>query len=281
MRFNDYVQPASLAEAVSALKRLGAAGYPVAGGTSTVFLPGDERKVGVDINRLGLAGITRAGDHFRIGATTRLAELQKYRGEGWVLDRVAVNLATQQIRNMSTIGGNIARVFPWADFPVALLALGGVMVIHAGADKQVPVDEYFASQPSRFYGNGELLTAVNVPAVGAGAGFGYRKQRQTSGGFSLVTAAALLSLSGHTLSSARVAIGGGVPFPVRVRTVEAELAGKRASEDLLRGVGSSGVAGLRFKSSAGMSEEYIGHLAGVTVGDALCEALAAARGGAA
>ena len=99
----------------------------------------------MDITRLGLHGIREESGTFRIGATTRIAALQKHHEAGWVLDRVAMHLASQQIRNMSTLGGNIARVFPWADFPVALLALGAEMVIAGdGGERVVGADEFFA-----------------------------------------------------------------------------------------------------------------------------------------
>ncbi len=120
MKLVDFRQPARADEARAALKELGDSAAPIAGGTSMVFLPGNEEKVAVDLMRLGLDGIRRENGAFRVGATTRLAVLQKHHEAGWVLDRVAVHLASQQIRNMSTIGGNIARVFPWSDFAVAL-----------------------------------------------------------------------------------------------------------------------------------------------------------------
>jgi aerobic carbon-monoxide dehydrogenase medium subunit len=280
MRFRDFAQPASLADAVSALKTLGAAGYPVAGGTSVVFAAGNDEKVAVDINRLGLDGIARENGAFRVGAVTRIAELQKHREPGWVLDRVARHLASQQIRNMSTIGGNIARVFPWADFPVALLALDAVMIVREASERPVPADEYFSSQPARLFKNGALLAAVKVPAVGPGSGFGYHKETRTALGFSLMTAAALLRLEGGRIASARVALGAGVPFPARLAAVEQALTGKAGGEALFREAAAKGLAGLTFMPSDGFSEEYTTHLSQVVVRDALEQALATAKGGA-
>jgi carbon-monoxide dehydrogenase medium subunit len=277
VKITDFKIPARLDEALALLRNLGPAGLPVAGATSLVFIPEDEPKTAVDLNRIGLDGIRRENGTFLIGAASRVAALQKHASPGWVLDRVAVTLASQQIRNESTLGGNICRVFPWSDFPAPLLALGAVMVIRGGQEKEMTADEFFSSQPARLFRSGDLLTQVRVPALVPGMGFGYRKVRQTATGFSLVTAAAFLRVEGGAVSSARVALGGGVPFPTRCAAVEQALAGKKVSEALFREAAGQGLAGQKFKESAGLSTEYIGRLAAVTLGDVLMEAWTQAK----
>jgi aerobic carbon-monoxide dehydrogenase medium subunit len=278
MNIADFRIPGRLDEARSILRELGPAGLALAGATSLEFVPGKDPKTAVDITRLGLEGIARENGGFRIGATTRIAALQKHHEPGWVLDRVAVRLASQPIRNMSTIGGNIARVFFWADFPVALLALNATMEIDG--ETKVPADEFFASQPARYFKEGALLTAVHVPAVGPGAGFGYRKQTQAAMGFSLMTCAALLEADGNNVKTARVALGAGIPFPARLPAVEQALAGQPGGEKTFKSAVAQGLGQFKFKTAAGLSEEYITHLSSVVVPDALADAWAAAKGGA-
>jgi CO/xanthine dehydrogenase FAD-binding subunit len=141
MKLNEFIIPEDLKAAKSALKKLGERGFAVAGGTSLHFL-GVTEKTAVDLSHLGLSGIKKKGGSFLVGATTSLGELMKFRGQGWVLDQVALHTSTQQIRNMSTLGGNIVRVFPWNDFPVALLALDATMCIEGGKEKVYSADEY-------------------------------------------------------------------------------------------------------------------------------------------
>lgn len=278
MKLVDFKRPAHLEEAHGLLRQLGPQAIPIAGATSLIFMSGNEPKVAVDINHLGLNGIARHNGGFRIGSTTRIAELQEFADDGWVLDRVAVELASQQIRNMSTLGGNIARVFPWADFPVALLALGAFVVIDDGAkERRIPANEFFDGQPLRLLQPGELIIGVEVPAVGSGAGFGYRKIKLTATAFSLITAAAWLKLEGRRIVEIRVALGGGVPFPARAKKVEAALAQHEISESDLREAARQELRELKFKEAEGMSAEYIGELAAVVVGDILVEAWAAAK----
>lgn len=277
MKITDFKIPTRLDEALALLRELGPAALPVAGATSLVFIPEDQPMTAVDINRLGLDGLRRDNGTFRIGAAARVASLQKHHEPGWVLDRVALTLSSQPIRNQSTIGGNICRVFPWADFPASLLALGATLVVRGAQEKELSSDEFFSSQPVRLFKGGELLTEIRVPAIGAGAGFGYKKVRQTATGFSLVTAAVQLRLEGGAVASVRAALGGGVPFPVRCPGVESALAGKKASEPVLREAARDGLAGLKFKEAEGMSVEFVGNLAAVTLGDALVEAWTAAK----
>ncbi len=272
MKVVDFKLPTRLDEAQKILKDLGPKGIPVAGGTSFVFMPDQDPRTAVDITRLGLSGITRENGSFSIGAVTPLAGLQKHHEAGWVLDRVAVHLASQQIRNMSTLGGNIARVFPWSDFPIALLALNASMTITGQGKREMSADEYFSAQPSRLFGPGELLTSIKVPALAPGSGFGYRKETQTMLGFSLTTAAVFLTLEGKKISGIRVALGSGIPFPSRWTAVEQALQGQPAGESIFNDAVSKAVESLKFKSNGGMSESYIAHLTVVTAIDALTAA---------
>jgi aerobic carbon-monoxide dehydrogenase medium subunit len=279
MKLVDFKIPTRLDEARNILKQLGSTALPIAGSTSLVFAAGKDDKVAVDITRLGLHGIRKESGTFRIGATTTIAAMQKHREDGWVLDRVAKHLASQQIRNISTLGGNIVRVFPWADFPVALLALNAEMVIAGeGGERVAGADEFFAGQPTRLLKPGELLAAVKVKSVPLGSGFGYRKEARAHMGFSVMTAAALLEADGRKIKSARVAVGAGVPFPARLKAVEDALVGKPASESLFKEAAAKGAEGLKVKSAAGNTDEYTLHLAPVVMCDALAEAWKIAAG---
>lgn len=279
MKIADFAIPSNLAEARSLLKQLGDRGVPLAGASSLVFMPGDEGKTAVDITRLGLGGIRRGNGLFSIGATTSIADLQKFREAGWVLDRVALRFVTQPLRNVATLGGNIARVFPWADFPVALLALGAEMIVASDAVRQAFADDYFASQPARLFKPGDLLTEIRVPAVASPAGFGYRKETRAASGFSLSTAAVLVELEGRQLKKVRVAIGSCIPMPTRIPALEQALTGEPARPEALRAAIPVTLSELRFKEADGMSSDYIRHLTDVVVGDALEEAVREAKGG--
>jgi carbon-monoxide dehydrogenase medium subunit len=281
MKLSEFIRPASLAEARKALRQLGPKGMPLAGGTALHFMPGKTPVTAVDITRLGLSYIKQKGDYFVIGAATPLSDIQRYRGPRWAMHEICRRISTHQVRNVSTIGGNIARVFPWADLPVVLLAMDARMVVYSGKEKDMPADEYFSSQPARLFRGGDLLTAVKIPVLKAHHGFGSVKATRNATAFSLVTIAALLELGGTTIKSARVAAGSGIPFPQRLKPVEAALAGKEANTETFKAAAAAGGAAARWVGGEGMSADYIRQLAEVSILDALERAAEFARGRAA
>jgi carbon-monoxide dehydrogenase medium subunit len=277
MKFADFLIPTSLDEARAALKKLGAKGTPFAGGTAFQYVSDRPGMVAVDISRLGLAGIERRNGGFRIGANTTLAELVRFQDAGWVLGRIASLIPTHQIRNISTVGGNIARLFPWSELPLGLIALDARIVVQGDAEKSFSASEFFAQRSTQILSPGDLIVAVEAPAVAAGTGFGYRKESLTNSAFSLAAAAAVVTVSGGKLSSVRVAVGGAAPTPIALAPLDQALTGQRADESVFDPLVQEHAAGVPWKGREGMSDEYARHLAEVVITDALAEALKQAK----
>lgn len=278
MRLCDFLRPASLPAARDILRELGRRGMILAGGTALHFMQDHTPVTAVDITCLGLSYIRPEGEHYLIGATTPLADIQRYRAPRWALHEICRRISTHQIRNISTIGGNICRVFPWADLPVVLLAMNARMVIYSGKEHEFSADEYFAFQPAKRYLNGDILTAVKVPALKAHHGFGSIKVTRTEASFPLVTIAAHLELDGNHVKSARVAAGSAIPFPRRLPEVEAVLQGREAVPTVFREAAAKADPAAPWRGREGMSAEYSRHLAEVSIYDALERAATFARG---
>ena len=278
MKLSESIRPATLAEARKALRALGPKGMPLAGGTALHFMQGKTPVTAVDVTRLGLSYIRQKGNYFVIGAATPLSDIQRYRGPRWAMHEICRRISTHQIRNVSTIGGNIARVFPWADLPVVLLAMDARMVVYSGKEKEIPADEYFSSQPARLFRGGDLLTAVKIPVLKAHHGFGSVKVTRNAAAFSLATIAALLELKDGVIKSARVAAGSAIPFPQRLKPVEAALVGKEAVTAVFKEAAAAAGTAAKWVGGEGMSADYIRELAEVSIVDALERAAEFARG---
>ena len=278
MKLCEFIRPATLAQARASLRKLGPKGMPLAGGTALHFMPGKTPVSAVDLTGLALSYIRQKGNFFEIGAATPLSDIQRYRSPRWAMHEICRRISTHQIRNVSTIGGNICRVFPWADLPVVLLAMNARMVIYSGKAKEMGADEYFSSQPARLFRNGDLLTAVKIPVLKAHHGFGSVKATRNAASFSMVTIAALLELDGGTIKSARVAAGSAIPFPKRLRSVEAALTGKEPSAETFRAAAALAGTDAKWCKQEGMSAEYVAGLAEVSIVDALERAAEFARG---
>jgi len=278
MKLCAFIRPTSLSDAREVLRELGPKGMPLAGGTALHFMPTKTPVTAVDITRLGLSYIRQEGNFFNIGAATPISDIQRYRGPRWAMHEICRRISTHQIRNISTIGGNICRVFPWADLPVVLLAMDARMTINSGTETEVPADEYFAAQPAKRFSGGNLLTAVKVPVLEAHHGFGSVKATRNAAAFSLVTVAALLELKDGHIKSARVAAGSAIPFPHRLPSVEAALAGREAVTAVFKEAAAKASADARWCAREGMSADYIKQLAEVSLLDALEKAAAFAKG---
>jgi carbon-monoxide dehydrogenase medium subunit len=280
MKLNQFIRPDSLSEAHAALRELGPKGMALAGGTALHFMQTKASVAAVDITRLGLSFIRKEGDFFAIGATTPLSDIQRYRAPNWAMHEICRRISTHQIRNVSTIGGNICRVFPWADMPVVLLAMNARMVIHSGKNKETEVeaDEYFSAQPARYFRDGEILTAVKVPVLRAKHGFGSVKASRNAAAFSLVTACAMLELKDGHIKTARVSAGSAIPFPHRLPSVEAALVGKEAVPAVFREAAAKSAADAKWCVREGLGEDYMRQLAEVSIVDALDRAATFAKG---
>ena len=278
MKFSDFLIPETIDQAREALEALGNRGYVFAGGTAFQYIADRPDATAVDITRLGLNGIETTDGAFRIGATTTLTDLVRHRADGWVLDRVATRIPTHQVRNMSTVGGNISRLFPWSDLPLAILVLEGSVVVQGDEERTYAASDFLIAQPLNLMAPGELVTAVIVPTVAPPVGFGFKKETTTNAAFSLMTAAAAITLEGERLAKVRLAANAALPLPMRLTEVEASLEAGPADPALFKAAIDEGIADLDWEGREGMSNEFARHLASVILQDALEQALRAAKG---
>lgn len=278
MKLTAYHRARSLADARRLLKELGPTAIPLTGASSHSFVKNGDEKIGVDITDIGFDSIAAQDGCFVIGANTRIADLQSFRAPGWVLDRVALRYVSQPLRNMTTLGGNIARVFPWNDFPVVLLALNATMIVSGETEAAHAAETFFKGQPSRLFQPGDLLTEISVPTVGEGCGFGYHKETLVNMDFSHLTVAVWLRREGRTIREARVAVGAAVPLPCRLPSLEAELVGKKCAAESIGAAVEAQLDSVSWKGDRGYSNEYVRQLARAHLPDAILQACAMAGG---
>jgi len=281
----DYYAPASVAETVALLQQHGNEAKLLAGGQSLVPLlnmrlarPG----VVVDINRVEELKYIRAdGDSLAIGAMTnqRSAEQSELVRERNPLLYAAIRLIGHpQIRNRGTIGGSIAHADPAAELPALVVVLDAEMRI-AGphGERTVAARDFFVTYLTTALAEGELLTEVRFPSLPAGAGWSIQEMTRRHGDFALAGAIATLTLSGDTISEARIALFGVGATPVRLPDAEARLAGARLEQALLAEVGRAVSTSIDEPlTDIHATAEYRRNLAGVLTERALIEAAARA-----
>ena len=168
------LEPASLADAISALKPDGDALIrPMGGGTALMLM----MKAGVlrptrlvSLRRTGLSKIEIQSGELRVGAMVTLRVLEKSPElKDWpVIRRTLRTLANVRVRNVATVGGALAHGDPHMDLPPLLAALGATVTIHGPkGERAAKVEELYAGYLETTLAPGELITQVRIPALGA------------------------------------------------------------------------------------------------------------------
>lgn len=228
-----YHAPTTLDEAVALLARLGPGAKLLAGGASLIPLmklrlaePSDL----VDLGRIpGLDAIEDLDGHVRIGALVRQADLlvsPLARSLEIFRDACSV-IADPSVRNVGTVGGNLAHGDPANDQPAIMLALEARLIARGPAGERVIAAADFnldllqvALAPD------EVLTGIEVPMPIPGQGTAYIKFERQVGDFAIAAAAAVVVLDGGRVTQARVAFTNLALTPVRSPAIEAALVGR-------------------------------------------------------
>ncbi|MCJ1680964.1 FAD binding domain-containing protein [Streptomyces sp. APSN-46.1] len=267
----DYVRPGGLDEALTLLA--GTRGARVlAGGQS--LLPdlrtgADRAGLLVDIRRLEeLRGVERTAEGLRIGALTSLAELAAHPlvlAEAPELAAAARANGDPQVRNLGTVGGNLAATGRATDLPVAAIAAGGLVErAGPGGRSTVPAEEFAESGPPA----GTVVTALLVPPAGPSGAFEKTADRATR--YPVCAAAVRITADGP-----RIAVTGATARALRLRGVEDRLRRGPYTTDAVLAAFRAEPREL-FVPGRGTSAEYLGHLAGVLTARALARAQALA-----
>src|SRR5712691_9170334 len=167
----DYSSPKTLSEAISLLQQHGADAKILAGGQSLIPLMKLRMaapKHLIDINCIPDLSYTRESDGFlTIGALTREADLdasQLIRKKYPILADTAAVIGDPLVRNMATVGGNLAHADPANDHPATMLALGAE-VVAAGpkGTRRIPMTDFFAGLFTTALRPDEILTEIRIP----------------------------------------------------------------------------------------------------------------------
>jgi xanthine dehydrogenase small subunit len=144
-------------------------------------------------------------------------------------------IAGWQIRNMGTIGGNIANGSPIGDTPPVLIALGATITLRKGAARRsLPIEAFFVDYGKQDIEKGEFLESISVPRPKARERHAaYKISKRRDEDISSVCAAFNVSVEDGTITSARIAFGGMAATPKRATTAEAVLVGAEWCETAL------------------------------------------------
>jgi len=274
----DYMAPATLDEAVSALSGTGFAKV-MSGGMSIIplmklrLLSPD---LVVDIGRIsGLDSISDKGDHVSIGALVRHHETA---GSGVVPDalRTAAGWTGDvQVRNRGTTCGAIAHGDLAADQPAAVLALGATMMVMGPKGmREISADDFFVDTLTTALEPDEILTEIRIPKSGGGSAYDKLGRRGGHTDYAVAGAAAWVARSNGSVSDCRVALTGVGAKPTLASAAGEALVGTDGSAKAIEAAAAKAADGLTVLEDLYGSVEYKTHLAKVFTKRALTKALA-------
>jgi CO/xanthine dehydrogenase FAD-binding subunit len=237
----EYHTPASVGEALDLTAKYGSMGRYIAGGTD-LLIAMKKREAGPEhlISLSGLAslkGITSDDKGVHIGALTTLAEIERsdiIRKQYLPLRDAVDVMASIQVRNLATIGGNLCSAIPSADTAPPLIALNAsVRLVGPEGERTVPVEAFFTGPKESVRKTQEILAEIAIPKPApASSGCYLKLMRRHAMDLALVGVAAWLKIDSHTkvCKEARIALGAVAPTPIRVPEAEAQLVSKAVSE---------------------------------------------------
>lgn len=272
----DYVKPATVAEAIAALREGGEDAKILAGGQS--LLPVLRLRLAapslvIDIGGIPeLRGIREDGDQVVIGAMTSYYDILRddlVQENLALLAQAVATVADNQVRHRGTLGGALAHADPAGDLGAVALALDAELVI-TGADgtRTVPAAEFFQGLFDTAIGEDELLTEIRFPKY-PGWGSHYEKFNRTAQSWSMCAVAVAIQREGDTVAQARVGLTNMGATPLRATAVEQALVGQPATAETVRAAAQHAAEGTDAPSDADAAADYREHLARVLTGRAV------------
>jgi carbon-monoxide dehydrogenase medium subunit len=239
----EYHRPATLPDAIALLGRLGDDAKVLAGGQSLIPLMKlrlTSPRLVVDVNRIpGLGAIAERDGALVIGALVREAELETsdiVRRRLPILADACRVIADPLVRNLATVGGNLAHGDPANDHPAVMLALEAeVVAVGPRGSRRIPVAELFTGPLTTALASNEILTEIRIPIPPAHSAGAYLKMERKVGDFATAAVGVQLTLAaGDACAHAGIGLTNVGPTPIKARRAEALLRGHRLDDARIR-----------------------------------------------
>ena len=238
----EYLAPKTLPEAISLLQQHGTEAKILSGGHS--LIPMMKLRLAtpatlIDINGIpGLEYITESEGTLHIGALTREVALEDsalIRSSYRIIYETTVMIADPQVRNMATIGGNLAHADPGNDHPATMLALGArVKATGPNGERIIPIEDFFVDFFVTALEPDEILTEIQIPTPPPGSGGAYIKLERKVGDYAIAGVAAQVTLDQQGVCQyAGIGLTNVSPLPVKAKQAEARLLGAVLDENAI------------------------------------------------
>lgn len=238
----EYLSPKTIEEALSMLQQYGEEAKILSGGHSLIpmmKLRFATPEYLIDINEIpGLDYIKEENGFLKIGALTRevaLEESDLIRTKYPILLDTAKMIADPQVRNLATIGGNLAHGDGANDHPATMLALNASIVITGPqGERTVSINDFFQGFYTTALSSNDILTEIRIPIPDAGSGGAYYKLERKVGDYATAGVAVQLTVDGSgTCSYVGIGLTNVNSTPMRALRSEQKLNGQVINQELI------------------------------------------------
>jgi len=241
--WKEYLHPLTVQAAVEALASAPSPAIPIAGGTDLMLdlQQGHHAPVHTLVDLTGIAELCaleiRAGQLF-IGAGVphnRIVESPLVQEHAQALVESCGLIGGPQVRNMATLGGNVAHALPAADGTIGLLALEAeAEVASPRSRRRIPLQEIFVGPGKSILNADEILVGFYLPLRKAHQASAFCRVMRAQGiALPILNLAAWLERDGDVIANARISVGPAGPTPFRARQTEAFLHGRCFSAETI------------------------------------------------
>ena len=239
----EYLSPNQVSEAISLLQKHGEEAKILAGGHS--LIPAMKLRFAmpeylIDISGIdGLEYIREEDGQLKIGAMTRESSLEESNlvkdNYPLLLDTVKM-IADPQVRNMATVGGNLAHGDPANDHPATMIALRASIAVEGpNGRREIGIDDFFPDFFTTALEDNEILTEIRIPASQPGSGGAYQKIERKVGDYAAAAVACQLSLEADgKIQQIGIGLTNVGPVPIRSVGAEGNLRGKTPDDSLIQ-----------------------------------------------
>jgi len=278
--WQQYIRPTSVIEAVTALTSAPGPALPLAGGTDILLDLQQGRHPPVhtivDLTEIPeMKTLELRDDSLFIGAGVPLSRIARdplVASHARALVEACDLVGGPQVRNVATLGGNVAHALPAADGTIGLMCLDSeAEVAGAQGNRRMPMPGLFLGPGKSALQSGEIIVGFYVDQIKPGQASCFKRIMRPQGvALPIINLSIWLERSGDTINQIRIAVGPGGAVPFRARKAEAYLAGKPYSDETFTSALESLTEEVKFRTSKmRATSEYRYHLVKVLLKDTL------------
>jgi CO/xanthine dehydrogenase FAD-binding subunit len=270
--WQEFIRPATLSQALKAFAESPGLALPIAGGTDLILDLEQGRHVPVH-TLIDVTGIQEMlaleirDERLFIGAglsVNRIVTMPIVAQHAQALVEAGTLIAGPQVRNVATLGGNVAHALPAADGTIALLALNAEAEIAGiSGTRRIPFQELFVGPGKSSLKHGEeLLVGFYLPLKKNNQASCFNRIMRPQGvALPIINLALWLERTDDIVKQIRIAVGPGAPTPWRATEAEKFMTGKTMNDEIINTALEAVLAQVGFRSSARRaSADYRRHI---------------------